>query len=237
MEKQFYSKLVGVTKENADGRNRQTIIQNFIEEGEPLILEREPENEYDNNAIAAYVVPISDPWGSGIYQVGYLPREMAAELAPLMDQGNKVYCEVSECTGGTNEKRTLGVNISLSIFSSKEIEEYRSRHTQNLGRRQQDQIRDIHRASHSKISRRSIPGRSNLFYGFIIGLVIGILASIGHFLQPAGTAGFLPDLIANTFIFTILGTIGVAVVRKFIKRYISPAWDNRRNHPKNPPAW
>lgn len=43
-----------------------------------LNLIREPDNPYDPNAIAVYHMA---------HRVGYLPRTLAAELAPQMDQG------------------------------------------------------------------------------------------------------------------------------------------------------
>lgn len=49
--------------------------------GAGLALKREPANQYDKNAIAVM-------WGSR--PLGYLPRGVAAELAPLMDKGMPV---------------------------------------------------------------------------------------------------------------------------------------------------
>ena len=47
--------------------------------GSPLELRRDPENEHDPNAIAVHA-------GGGA-QVGWVPRELAAELAPELDAG------------------------------------------------------------------------------------------------------------------------------------------------------
>ncbi|MFA6290680.1 MAG: HIRAN domain-containing protein [Victivallales bacterium] len=47
-----------------------------VSAGEKLVLEREPENQYDNNAIKAM---------SGGERIGYLNRQDASWLAPLMD--------------------------------------------------------------------------------------------------------------------------------------------------------
>ena len=44
-------------------------------------LDREPDNPHDPNAIKVTV--------AGVVFLGYLPREVAKELAPLMDQGKK----------------------------------------------------------------------------------------------------------------------------------------------------
>jgi hypothetical protein len=47
--------------------------------GRPLELRRDPENEHDPSAIAVHA-----PGGD---QVGWVPREIAAELAPALDAG------------------------------------------------------------------------------------------------------------------------------------------------------
>jgi HIRAN domain len=46
--------------------------------GRPLELRRDPENEHDTNAIAVL---------AGGAQVGWVPRELAAEIAPQLDRG------------------------------------------------------------------------------------------------------------------------------------------------------
>ncbi|HEX6652867.1 MAG TPA: HIRAN domain-containing protein [Thermoleophilaceae bacterium] len=46
--------------------------------GSPLELRRDPGNEHDPNAIAVH---------AGGEQVGWVPRELAAELAPRLDAG------------------------------------------------------------------------------------------------------------------------------------------------------
>jgi hypothetical protein len=46
--------------------------------GTPLELRRDPDNEHDPNAIAVH---------AGGEQVGWVPRELAAELAPELDEG------------------------------------------------------------------------------------------------------------------------------------------------------
>jgi HIRAN domain len=48
--------------------------------GRPLALRRDPDNEHDPSAIAVH------PAGGG-EQVGWVPREIAAELAPAIDAG------------------------------------------------------------------------------------------------------------------------------------------------------
>jgi hypothetical protein len=49
--------------------------------GQRLRVEREPNNPYDDNAIAVYIFQ---------QKLGYFPRGFAAEVAPLMDAGRKL---------------------------------------------------------------------------------------------------------------------------------------------------
>jgi single-stranded-DNA-specific exonuclease len=50
------------------------------------------------------------------YQVGHVNPELADILAPLMDQGGVVRAQVTEITGGTEDKPTRGVNVSFTIY-------------------------------------------------------------------------------------------------------------------------
>ncbi len=63
-------------------QNATAIIKQLQHQyGLPLILKREPENKYDKNAVGVYF---------GQRQLGYIPRGIAAELAPLIDAGTVV---------------------------------------------------------------------------------------------------------------------------------------------------
>ncbi|HZG48681.1 MAG TPA: HIRAN domain-containing protein [Thermoleophilaceae bacterium] len=70
--------------------------------GRPLELRRDPDNEHDPNAIAVHAVRGGgeEPVGTGAdapdragEQVGWVPRELAAELASLLDAG-RPWCAV-----------------------------------------------------------------------------------------------------------------------------------------------
>ncbi len=95
----FSTKVVGVS---FDGRQDAT---EGLAGGEELALVREPNNEADPNAIA---VRRSDG-----RPLGYLRRQIAAALAPLMDAGATYTASVLEVTGGTGAKPSRGVNISV----------------------------------------------------------------------------------------------------------------------------
>ena len=101
----IYSKLQGVTRTNPDGSERQDVIAELCYHEQPLLLLREP-NQYSYNTIGVYVA----------YQVGHVNPELADILAPLMDQGGVVRAQVTEITGGTEDKPTRGVNVSFTIY-------------------------------------------------------------------------------------------------------------------------
>lgn len=49
--------------------------------GQQLRVEREPNNQYDANAVAVYIFQ---------QKLGHFPRGFAAEVAPLMDAGHRL---------------------------------------------------------------------------------------------------------------------------------------------------
>ena len=95
----FHTKLAGVTFEG-----RQDVLEP-AGAGTPLRLERQPDNAYDANACALF-----DPHGD---QVGFFNRRLAAALAPAIDAGVAYDVEVTEVTGGEDD-RSLGVNVLVS---------------------------------------------------------------------------------------------------------------------------
>jgi single-stranded-DNA-specific exonuclease len=92
----FFTKIVGVSFEG-----RQDLVGG-LKPGDPLELERQPENEHDPNAIAVRF---------GNLQLGFLRREIARRLAPNIDGGDRYSARVDTVTGGG--ERHVGVNISV----------------------------------------------------------------------------------------------------------------------------
>ena len=74
-------------------------------------LERETANEYDRNAIAV-VVSVQ---GKGSYTVGYLPRMLAATVAPLIDAGKAVRASFNAVVGKYHNYHNYGLAVSVSI--------------------------------------------------------------------------------------------------------------------------
>lgn len=107
MAETFHSKVAGVTKNNEDGSSRQEIIRNELKAGDMLLLDREPNNRYDYNAIAVVTAAYEE-------KIGYINSELASRLAPLMDRGHFIDCYVADITGGAPGE-SYGVNIRLTI--------------------------------------------------------------------------------------------------------------------------
>jgi hypothetical protein len=68
--------VVGVA--GAARHHAEAIASDVVAPGSPLEMRRDPGNEHDPNAIAVH---------AGRAQVGWVPREVAAELAPELDEG------------------------------------------------------------------------------------------------------------------------------------------------------
>ena len=84
--KNIFTNVAGIKYKNEDGTDRQEILKR-CEEGDELELIREPNNRYDSNAVAVY---------AGDEQVGYLFREEASEIGPLLDAGYIVDAAIFE---------------------------------------------------------------------------------------------------------------------------------------------
>lgn len=80
------TKIVGVTYEGRQEKVKRVPIESELE------LVRNRHNMHDKNAVAVFY---KDD------QLGFLCRELAAKLAPLMDDGKDFSCVVTERTGGS----------------------------------------------------------------------------------------------------------------------------------------
>jgi len=110
------TKVRGVDQLNPDGSSRQQIIRDLVYDGAGLVLERQPENRFDPNAIAV----LYDSADLDEYkQIGYLSRDLATKLAPKMDAGQVIDAEVLDVTGEDTD--TLGVNIQLTVLTPEEV--------------------------------------------------------------------------------------------------------------------
>jgi hypothetical protein len=109
MTRTYIMSVAGVSYNNDDGSNRQTIISR-CRPGEQLMLIREPENTFDPGAVK---VVRTNGW-----QLGYLPAHMTRDgdpsgLAHQIDAGVKFRCRIADITGGGPGMR-YGVEIDIT---------------------------------------------------------------------------------------------------------------------------
>ena len=102
-EETFYchSKVVGTTFREKE----QKLPWDEFRAGDLLILEREPTNEFDKNAVKVI-------WSRGIH-IGYIPKQTAISVSELIKDGHKLYAKINEITGGTDDKTNKGINIKI----------------------------------------------------------------------------------------------------------------------------
>ena len=87
-------------------------LKQFHQNDLTVTLEREPDNEFDNNAIQiiVHIKPISRRT-----VIGYLPKELARELSKVIDIGIQVKASSIQIIGGYSYKEMLGALIDIRI--------------------------------------------------------------------------------------------------------------------------
>jgi hypothetical protein len=110
--KTIHTKIAGVSHKNDDGTSRQRYIRDYVSAGQHLILKREPRNKYSANATSVW-------WDQNI-QLGYVPGDLSADVARLLDSGQNLVTVVHQVTGGVRGKPTLGVNIDIHVLADGE---------------------------------------------------------------------------------------------------------------------
>ncbi len=101
--------VAGINKEALSGAHRQDIIAK-LKEGEPIFLVREPNNPHDPNAVALFT--------EGDRDIGYLPRDWAAEIAERLDAGSPVTAKVAAVEPFETEQglSLLGVRLEVTKY-------------------------------------------------------------------------------------------------------------------------
>lgn len=100
----IHTRVKGVTYANPDGTCRQSIIAR-LSPNSPLVLTRDYANLYDRNAV---MVMTADG-----QQLGFLDRDLARQIASLMDLGRPVSVVLHRIVGGTDGFYS-GVEIVVS---------------------------------------------------------------------------------------------------------------------------
>lgn len=76
-----------------------------------ITLRRESGNAYDRNAVQI----IAAVRGKGSAVMGYINRELAQAIAPLLDKGKKVTAAFEAITGGHEYGLNYGMNIAIAV--------------------------------------------------------------------------------------------------------------------------
>jgi HIRAN domain len=94
------------------GEGRQAILAR-LHGGEPVKIEPEPDNVHDANALKVLVA-----LDGQVHHVGYIPRELAKDVAPHLE-GESMVTKVLEVTGGferwDGEIASLGLRVVIEI--------------------------------------------------------------------------------------------------------------------------
>ena len=106
---QVITKVSGVTH----GKRQQALehLTRYSPEDIRIFLQREKDNAYDKNAVKV-VVSVRN---KGAYTVGYLPRALAAFIAPLLDTGKLIKTAYSGVVGMYEPYMNYGMRISLTV--------------------------------------------------------------------------------------------------------------------------
>lgn len=103
-------RVAGVTFEN-----RQDIIRQ-LNVSDPCRIEPEPTNQYDPNALAVKVAH-----AGAIHHVGFIPRDMAALIAPHL-AGESLTVSIQEITGGLEmadgSQAAFGLRLHVELPTS-----------------------------------------------------------------------------------------------------------------------
>ena len=131
----FYAKVVGVTHRNDDRTRRQEIIDE-CELFERLVLDHEPDNPKDPNAIRVL--------RENGDQIGYLDARLAKETVNRSAAGARQVAFITGITGGTDERPTQGVNIIIIVADADVTDEEAQTYLNalNLGRNRNHAARE-----------------------------------------------------------------------------------------------
>ena len=94
------TKLAGVSY----GNTQDNIKQFGCKDTGYYALIREPENPHDPSAVAVSL--------GGVWHMGYIPKDLAAELAPLMDAG-RVFDAEFVCVNEFPPHKRVGLTVRI----------------------------------------------------------------------------------------------------------------------------
>ena len=92
--------------------NRQQLLAALSGRQAVVKLARESDNSNDINAVSVWVFADGT---RGYYKIGYLPKLVAATIAPLLDKGRDLKPAAFTVTGNSKEGFNLGARFSLAV--------------------------------------------------------------------------------------------------------------------------
>jgi len=96
--------LAGEGQINEDGTARQHVLA-VLQPGEPVTLQRQPDNPHDANAVAVL---------AGRHIIGFIGRYDAPEVAALLDAGIPHRAQLHELTGGVPDYPSFGARVAIA---------------------------------------------------------------------------------------------------------------------------
>ena len=103
------TKTAGVTHGRRQGLLHR--LSMYTPENITISLKRERGNAFDRNAVQI----IASVKGKGSAVMGYINRELAAAIAPLLDKGKKVTAAFEAITGGHEYGLNYGLNVAIRV--------------------------------------------------------------------------------------------------------------------------
>lgn len=98
------ARVKGVTFTNDDGSSRRAIIESMSND-DKIILERDPYNLYDSNAVKVCVVKEGQK-----LQIGHIDKYLAANLSPRIRRGAQFTATIVGC-GIYNDRPYCEIDI------------------------------------------------------------------------------------------------------------------------------
>lgn len=105
----IHTKAAGVTFGRRQGLLDR--LSRYNSEDITIELQRENGNAYDPNAVQI----IAAVKGKGSAVMGYIGRELAKVIAPLLDKGKEIKADFEAITGGHDYKLNYGLNVAISL--------------------------------------------------------------------------------------------------------------------------
>lgn len=108
-----FAKVAGVTFPNDDGTERQDVLARCTP-GEQLVLQHDAYNDY--SIFATKVLRANGE------QLGHAPEYLAEQIVERADEGYRIIGVLTDITGGTVERPTLGANF-CTFFVDRDVPE------------------------------------------------------------------------------------------------------------------